>query len=286
MVVPAVWALAVIAAVGVELAETKGLEPAETRALSAALDRAVSAATGADPDRGAGVRVRVQARRIGWRIRLTAERIERGTSLRRQEIDLTRDRGSWGGPLDDLIRTLLPEGRALGTAAPAQVEATRAPAPGPGAPAPAPRAPAPAPAPVAKVPAAPRAAEMSPPPRAAPPRAADMSPPPPAAPPRAADMSPPPSDSRPSLIAPEATPSYARPLPWVVMGVSAVVLAIGVTQAVSAANAIGDLPTDRLLRPDELEAQQDAVFRGAMLGSVLMSFGASGLVTTMLIVLD
>lgn len=253
MVVPAVWTLAVIAAVGVDLAETKGLEPAETRALSAALDRAVSAATGAVPDRGAGVRVRVHARRIGWRIRLTAERIERGTSLRRQEIDLTRDRGSWGGPLDDLIRTLLPEGRALGTAAPPKVEAPRAPAP----------------APVAAAPSTP-------------PRAAELSPPPPAAPVAAA----PPSDPGPSLIAPEATPSYARPLPWVVMGVSAVVLAIGVTQAVSAANAIGDLPTDRLLRPDEIEAQQDAVFRGAMLGSVLMSFGASGLVTTMLIVLD
>src|SRR5688500_15474247 len=107
--------LTLVTAVGVQLDDSTGLDPADSRALVGELAKAVEVVTGAPAEDEASVMLVVRARRVGWRIRVGVERKEGGSVLGRFDVDLTRNRGSWPGPLLDVAKTLLPEGRSLAT---------------------------------------------------------------------------------------------------------------------------------------------------------------------------
>lgn len=77
-----------------------------------------------------------------------------------------------------------------------------------------------------------------------------------------------------------AAPGRNHTVPWIVIGASTIVGGLGAMFAIRASNELDQaMPTGKIPDPAVLEAQQRSVFQGALIGSVLLSAAASGLVT-------
>lgn len=84
--------------------------------------------------------------------------------------------------------------------------------------------------------------------------------------------------ANPAIVA--AAPGRSRTVPWIVIGASTIVGGLGAMFAIRASNELDQaMPTGKIPDPAVLEAQQRSVFQGALIGSVLLSAAASGLVT-------
>ncbi|MFO0723746.1 MAG: hypothetical protein U1E65_08200 [Myxococcota bacterium] len=83
------------------------------------------------------------------------------------------------------------------------------------------------------------------------------------------------------ILAVAPAPARSHTVPWIVIGASAAVAGLGAMFVVNASNSLSaSMSTVRgIPNPAVLEAQQRSVFEGALLGSVLLSAAASGLVT-------
>lgn len=84
--------------------------------------------------------------------------------------------------------------------------------------------------------------------------------------------------ANPAVVA--APPGRSHTVPWIVIGASTIVGGLGAMFAIRASNELDQaMPTGKIPDPAVLEAQQRSVFQGALIGSVLLSAAASGLVT-------
>jgi hypothetical protein len=247
-------ALLMMGAVGLELVTPANLPAGDRRALEHELGAAIERTTGAAPRPGGDPILSVSVRRIGWRTHVSCERREGGAATARGQLDLTPDQTSWRTPLEELVRTLLPEGRRL-----AALE-------------------------VATRPAAVQPARITP---QAEPKSVG-----PLIPVTAAPLSPRPAAS--PALPPEPVPALepagrSKLVPLILIGASIAAGVVGLTQAMRAASAIDEIPTTsprNIPTQAEVEASQRAIFEGALLGSVLLSVGAGGLVTGTVLLLD